>query len=122
MQTLIFLSVAVSSYYLMCILQAVLHRTHGHRKRIWAVFEAHAIRHHAQYPANRLQSETFMELESHALYYYGIPIVFAAAAIYLQERLYVSDVICSEIRPIRNMMTAALSINMLILVKRPDVE
>jgi hypothetical protein len=83
MQALIFLSVAVTSYYLMCILQAVLHRTHGHRMRIRAVFEAHAIRHHAQYPANRLQSETFMELESHALYYYGIPIVFVAAAIYV---------------------------------------
>lgn len=50
---------------------------------IRAVFEAHAIRHHGQYPANNLQSETFVELESHALYYYGIPIVVIAAIIYV---------------------------------------
>ena len=62
MRTLIFLSVAVGSYYLMCILQAVLHRTHGHRKRIRAVFQAHA------------------------LYYYGTPIVFVAAAIGNEKR------------------------------------
>ena len=33
----------------------------------------------------------------------------------------VSAVICSEIKPIRNMMTAALRVNMLIFVNRPIV-
>jgi hypothetical protein len=83
MQTLIFLGVAIASYYLMSILQTVLHRSHGHRRRIQAIFQAHAIRHHGQYPAHKLQTETFIELEAHALWYYGIPIVVVTAAIYL---------------------------------------
>ena len=83
MQALIFLNVVVGSYYLMSIMQTVLHRYYGHKQRIRAVFEAHAIRHHGQYPPSKLQTEVFIELESHALYYYGIPIVVFLAIIYL---------------------------------------
>jgi sterol desaturase/sphingolipid hydroxylase (fatty acid hydroxylase superfamily) len=79
MKILIFLSVAIVTYYLMSILQAVLHRSHGHKNRIRAVFRAHAIGHHGRYPPKRLQSTTFEALESHALYYYGIPVVVIAA-------------------------------------------
>lgn len=82
MSVLIFLSVAVLSYYLMSIVQAVLHRDYGHRKRIKAVFVAHAIGHHGQYPAHQLKSDEFVDLESHALNYYGIPIVLIAAFTY----------------------------------------
>lgn len=83
MQVATFVCVIVGSYYLMSIVQTVLHRLYGHKKRIWTVFEAHAIRHHGQYPPNSLQSEPFVELESHALYYYGIPIVVFAAIAYV---------------------------------------
>ncbi|NQV85711.1 MAG: sterol desaturase family protein [Woeseiaceae bacterium] len=83
MEILIFISVAVASYYLMSIVQTVLHRDFGHRKRIDAVFSAHAIGHHGQYNKHKLQSETFVELESHALNYYGIPIVVIAVLVYL---------------------------------------
>ena len=82
MQILTFLSIAVASYYLLSILQAVFHRSHGHSRRIRAVFQAHAIGHHRQYPAKRLQSETFVALESHALYYYLIPVALLAASIF----------------------------------------
>ena len=82
MAVIIFLSVAIATYYLMSIVQAVLHRDYGHRKRIKAVFKAHAIGHHGQYPAHRLKSDEFVDLESHALNYYGIPIVLTAALTY----------------------------------------
>jgi len=83
METLIFLGVAVGSYYLMAIIQTVLHRDFGHRNRIRAVFSAHALGHHGQYNKHNLQTERFIDLESHALNYYGIPIVVIAALIYM---------------------------------------
>jgi len=46
MGILIFLAVAVASYYVMSIIQTVLHKDFGHRRRIRAVFSAHAIGHH----------------------------------------------------------------------------
>jgi len=46
MNILIFLGVTIASYYLMTIVQTVLHRDYGHKKRIKAVFAAHAIGHH----------------------------------------------------------------------------
>jgi sterol desaturase/sphingolipid hydroxylase (fatty acid hydroxylase superfamily) len=82
MNILIFLSVAIASYYLMAIVQTVLHRDYGHRKRINAVFEAHAIGHHGLYNRNNLQTDEFEDCESTALNYYGIPIVAFAALIY----------------------------------------
>lgn len=83
MNILIFLSVAIGSYYLMSILQAVLHRDYGHKKRIRKVFSAHAIGHHGQYNKENLQTEAFVDLDSHALNYYGIPIVIIGALTYL---------------------------------------
>ncbi len=83
MQILIYALVAVGSYYLMSIIQTVLHRLYGHRNRISPIFEAHAIRHHGQYPPSRLQTKSYIELEAHALYYYGIPIAIFTVAIYL---------------------------------------
>jgi len=82
MNALIFISVAIGSYYLMSIVQAVLHRDYGHKKRIRAVFDAHAIGHHGLYNKNNLQTEEFEDCESHALNYYGIPIVAFALFIY----------------------------------------
>ena len=79
MDILIFIAVAVASYYVMSIVQTVLHRDFGHRNRIPAVFSAHAIGHHGQYPKEKLKTETFVDCESHALNYYGIPIVAVAA-------------------------------------------
>jgi sterol desaturase/sphingolipid hydroxylase (fatty acid hydroxylase superfamily) len=79
MDTLIFLAVAVATYYVMSIVQTVLHRDFGHRRRIDAVFSAHAIGHHGLYNKNRLKTEKFEDCESHALNYYGIPIVVIAA-------------------------------------------
>jgi sterol desaturase/sphingolipid hydroxylase (fatty acid hydroxylase superfamily) len=83
MDLLIFLAVAVGSYYLMSFLQTVLHRDFGHRKVILPVFKAHAIGHHGQYNPNNLQTEKFIDLESHALNYYGIPIVIVAAVVWM---------------------------------------
>lgn len=79
MDILIFLAVAVATYYVMSIVQTVLHRDFGHRQRIAAVFSAHAIGHHGLYNKNRLKTEKFEDCESHALNYYGIPIVVIAA-------------------------------------------
>jgi sterol desaturase/sphingolipid hydroxylase (fatty acid hydroxylase superfamily) len=79
MDILIFLAVAVATYYVMSIVQTVLHRDFGHRRRIDAVFSAHAIGHHGLYNKNRLKTEKFEDCESHALNYYGIPIVAIAA-------------------------------------------
>jgi len=79
MDILIFLAVAVATYYVMSIVQTVLHKDFGHRKRIGAVFSAHAIGHHGLYHKNRLKTEKFEDCESHALNYYGIPIVVIAA-------------------------------------------
>lgn len=83
MDVLVFLSVAVGTYYLMSIVQTVLHRDYGHKKRIKAVFDAHAIGHHGQYSADKLQSDEFVDLESTALNYYGIPIAIIAISTYL---------------------------------------
>jgi hypothetical protein len=82
-EILILTSVAVASYYLMSVVQTVLHRDFGHRNRIRRVFAAHAIGHHGQYNPNNLKSDEFVDLEGHALNYYGIPIVVFAAIIYL---------------------------------------
>jgi sterol desaturase/sphingolipid hydroxylase (fatty acid hydroxylase superfamily) len=79
MDILIFLAVAIATYYVMSIVQTVLHRDFGHRRRIDAVFSAHAIGHHGLYNKNRLKTEKFEDCESHALNYYGIPIVVIAA-------------------------------------------
>lgn len=82
MEILIFIVVAVASYYLMSIVQTVLHRDFGHRNRIRKVFSAHSIGHHGEYNMNKLQTDEFVDLESHALNYYGIPIVAAAVLVY----------------------------------------
>jgi len=82
MDILIFVAVFVGSYYLMSIVQTVLHRDYGHRNKIKAVFDAHAIGHHGLYNPNNLQTDKFEDLESHALNYYGIPIVVFATFIY----------------------------------------
>ena len=79
MDILIFLAVVVATYYVMSIVQTVLHKDFGHRQRIEAVFSAHAIGHHGLYNKNRLKTEKFEDCESHALNYYGIPIVVIAA-------------------------------------------
>ena len=78
MDILIFLAVAVASYYVMSIVQTVLHKDFGHRQRIRAVFSAHAIGRHGIYHKNNLRTKTFEDCESHALNYYGIPIVVVA--------------------------------------------
>lgn len=83
MNILIFLSVAIATYYLMSIVQAVLHRDFGHRKRIRAVFIGHAIGHHGQYNRNNLRTESYVDLETNAVGYYGIPIVIIGLAVYL---------------------------------------
>ena len=83
MQTLLFSSVVVGTYYLMCIVQAQLHRSFGHRNRIRAVFRGHAIGHHGQYPASRLRSEKFVGLESRAVDYYVLPAIAIAFVVYL---------------------------------------
>ena len=79
MEVLIFSGVAIASYYLMCFVQTWLHRDFGHKKRILKVFSAHAIGHHGLYNPKNLQTDVFEDCESHALNYYGIPIVLAAA-------------------------------------------
>ena len=83
MNLLICVGVAGVTYYLMSVLQAVLHRDFGHRRRIARVFEGHAVGHHGQYPAHRLQGKSYKDLEGHALNYYGIPALVSATAIYL---------------------------------------
>ncbi len=83
MKLWIFLSVAVGTYYLMSVLQTVLHRYYGHTNRIRKVYSAHALGHHGHYHRNNLQTENFVDLESHALNYYGIPIAVVAALAYL---------------------------------------
>ena len=75
MQILIFISVAIVSYYLMAILQTVMHRDFGHRNRIRNVFRAPSSGHHGVYNVNNLQTMKFIDLESHVLNCYGIPIV-----------------------------------------------
>lgn len=89
MEIIKFLSVAVGSYYLMAILQTWLHRDFGHRNRIRKVFSAHAIGHHGQYHKNNLQTETFVDCESHALNYYGFPIIAVAALAWLAGGVWV---------------------------------
>lgn len=83
MNTLLFTAVVAGTYYLMSILQALLHREYGHRRRILAVFEGHAIGHHGKYPPQRLQDDTYEDLDGHALNYYGIPAVLVATAVYV---------------------------------------
>ena len=83
MKVLIFLAVMLGSYYLMAVVQTLLHRSFGHRNRIHPVFSAHAIGHHGIYHRNNLQTESFVDCESHALNYYGIPIVAVAALAWL---------------------------------------
>jgi sterol desaturase/sphingolipid hydroxylase (fatty acid hydroxylase superfamily) len=83
MQALLFILIVVVSYYLLSIVQAVLHRYYGHKQRIRAIFDAHAIRHHGQYPPRKLQTKTFIELEGHAAFYYGIPIAILTFAVYI---------------------------------------
>lgn len=89
MDILIFLAVAVGTYYVMSIVQTVLHRDYGHRDRIRAVFSAHAKGHHGLYNKNNLKTERFEDCESHALNYYGIPIVAIALVAYLAGGLLV---------------------------------
>jgi len=82
MSVLIFIGVAIASYYVMSFVQTWLHRDFGHRRRIDRVFAAHAIGHHGLYNRDNLQTETFEDCESHALNYYGIPIVAVALLAY----------------------------------------
>ena len=82
MTLLLLIGVTAGTYYLMSFLQAVLHREYGHRRRIAAVFEGHAVGHHGKYPAHHLQDDTYEDLEGHALNYYGIPAAVFAVAIY----------------------------------------
>jgi hypothetical protein len=83
MEILVLISVAVGSYYLMSIVQTVLHRDYGHRNRIRKVFRAHTIGHHRKYNVDNLQTTDYVDLESHALNYYGIPIAMAAVLAYV---------------------------------------
>ena len=58
----------------MSILQTILHRDYGHRKKIKAVFNAHAIGHHGLYNKDNLRTDKFEDCESHALNYYDLPL------------------------------------------------
>lgn len=82
MQALIFVSIVVTTYYLMSIIQALLHRSFGHRRIINAVFVGHAIGHHGKYPASRLRSKAFIKAEARAVDYYLIPAIIFAWSIY----------------------------------------
>lgn len=82
MDVLIFFGVIVVTYYLMSIVQALLHRSFGHQRLIRAVFIGHAIGHHGQYPAGRLRTKEFVESEARAVDYYVIPAVLFALSVY----------------------------------------
>jgi hypothetical protein len=101
MDILIFLTVAVASYYVMSIVQTVLHKDFGHRRRIRAVFSAHAIGHHGLYNKDNLQTETFEDCESHALNYYGIPIVVVAILTWARTLRLVPQEACAAFHPPR---------------------
>lgn len=83
MNIVVLIGVFIATYYVMSFVQTILHRDFGHRKRIRAVFSAHALGHHGIYNRDHLRADTFIDHESHALNYYGIPIAVIAAACWI---------------------------------------
>jgi sterol desaturase/sphingolipid hydroxylase (fatty acid hydroxylase superfamily) len=78
----IFIITVAATYYLLSILQTVLHRDFGHKKRIRAIFLGHAIGHHGLYNKNNLRTDKFIDLETSALRYYGIPVFVVGAIVF----------------------------------------
>ena len=83
MNVVLFVCVAAATYYAMAIIQTVLHRSHGHRARIRRVFRAHALGHHGIYNRRNLRTREFVDSDSHALNFYGVPIFVSALAFWL---------------------------------------
>lgn len=69
------------TYYFAAFVQTILHRIFGHHDRIHRVYETHARGHHAQYPPQRLLTDTWVDSEQHVMWYYAIPFVPAAALV-----------------------------------------
>ncbi len=83
MNTLFFLGVTFGSYYLMAIIQTLLHRAFGHKDRIHPVYSAHALGHHAKYDGAEMQGDSYIDSEVHVMYYFAFPIAAVAAVAYL---------------------------------------
>src|SRR6185436_9884177 len=62
----------VITYYGASIIQAVSHRLFGHRKRISAVFESHALGHHGVYKTDSLLLERWVPAEKHVMWYFAL--------------------------------------------------
>jgi sterol desaturase/sphingolipid hydroxylase (fatty acid hydroxylase superfamily) len=83
MNALIFLGTAVSTYYVMAIVQTLLHRVFGHRNRIRKIFVNHAMGHHAKYRKNTLLADNYVDSETHVMFYYLIPVAIIAIGVFL---------------------------------------
>lgn len=83
MNILSFLSAVVGTYYLMAIIQTVLHRIFGHKNRIKRIFTNHAIGHHSKYPLHALQTERYIDSETYVMFYYLVPTALIGVGVYL---------------------------------------
>ena len=83
MNVLIFLATAVSTYYVMAIVQTLLHRVFGHRNRIRRIFVNHAIGHHGKYRKDALLTDRYIDSKTYVMFYYAIPIAIIAIGVFL---------------------------------------
>ena len=66
--------VPLATYYCTTFVQVLFHRWFGHAPRLSAIYSNHLHGHHADYRANNLTSDKWIEAERHVMWYYVVPL------------------------------------------------
>ena len=95
MNVLIFATALVVTYYVMAIMQTLLHRAFGHRNIVRRIFAGHSLGHHRDYRKDALLSDRYIDSEVSVVSYYGIPVVIFGMAVLIGGNLVVFGGYCA---------------------------
>ena len=65
----------ILTYYFVALVQTVFHKLFGHKNRIKAIYETHALGHHDKYRPSKLLTDSWIDSERHVMWYYAIPTI-----------------------------------------------
>lgn len=88
------LALVFTTYHVVCILQAVLHRFVGHRRFLLKIFESHTNSHHAIYVGESFDLPSYCDEEA-SVTFTLVPVAMVVAGLgYLVLPVFLATVVC----------------------------